>query len=94
MTFLFQIIQNFDTGEYLVRKYEVVDSTPKFYYIQPRNIANKLAERGTKKIRKSKTNHLIPTMNDHFFTAKEGFTFLQRKGRILLFTKGKVYALR
>lgn len=84
MTFLFNIQEHYISGYLILRVWEVVDSTDKFLYIQPRLIPNKKAEENTTKIKKDVTEHPLTYMNEyHYSTQSAVSAFKQRQEEII-----------
>lgn len=57
---LYRLEEHSITGQFIVRKFEVVGEMPKHYDIQPRNINNKRAEHVTRRIAKDAAYFLSP----------------------------------
>ncbi len=60
MTNLYRLEEHSITGQFIVRKFEVVGEMPKHYDVQPRGIANKRAEHMTRRIAKDAAYFLSP----------------------------------
>ncbi len=65
MRYLYSIIEHPASGYTTLRVWEIVNSTNKFYHIQPRLIPNKDVEKNTTKIRKDETEHPLSYMNKY-----------------------------
>lgn len=60
MTNLYRLEEHSITGQFIVRKFEVIGEMPMHYDVQPRSIANKRAEHVTRRIAKDAAYFLSP----------------------------------
>jgi len=68
---LFRVDEHPIEDRLIIREFEIVHSTPKYFFISPRNVKNKAAEKSKTKIRRIQVDYPILTMNNYFRSKEE-----------------------
>ena len=91
MTYLYKIELHPVEYKYIIRKYEIVRSTPKKFYIQPREIKNKQLEKLSVEIWKDSARRPLPTINDYFYSTSAAYSaFIARQENVIQSAKSSI----